>query len=264
LWSGRLVDSAHLPRLYLLELLLYQLPEFVLIGLGLGVLWAAGALRSGAAALRSTRVQQYLLVVLAIAAPLAAFSALRPVVYNGLRHFLFVVPPLAILAAIALEHTVAYAASRQRAAGAALAALLTLAIIAEAVTLVDLHPYEYVAYNRLAGGIAGAEKRFELDYWGTSLGATSKGLVDYITRNQIGAEGPKPKVYVCGDRLSATYFMPPLVQTTELLANADFYVGINDPPCRDHFDNPPDPIFAVQRDGVTLGYALDLRQRPKP
>ena len=99
--------------------------------------------------------------------------------------------------------------------------------------------------------IAGAEKRFELDYWGTSLGATSRGLVDHMARNYVGADGTKPRVYVCGDRLSAAYFMPPTVQTTEVLSDADFYIGINDPPCRYHFDNPPDPIFAVQRDGVT-------------
>src|SRR5207253_10473475 len=98
----------------LLDLLLYQLPEFILTGLVLAIVWAAAEFRSGAATLRSARAQQYLLVVLAIVAPLAAFSALRPVIYNGLRPFLFVVPPLVSLAAVALARTIAFAASYRR------------------------------------------------------------------------------------------------------------------------------------------------------
>jgi hypothetical protein len=166
-----------------------------------------------------------------------------------------------ILAPIAHERSIAFVVARRRPAGGVLAALLLFGLIRERAILADLHPYEYVAYNSLTGGIAGAEKRFELDYWGTSLGATSRGLVDYLEHNHVVMNGRKPRVYVCGDRLSAAYFMPDSIQTTDFLSEADFYVGINDPPCRSHFDNPPDPLFAVQRDGVTLGYALDLRAR---
>jgi hypothetical protein len=262
LWSGELVQSSDLPRLYVQRLLLFQMPEFVLAGLILSLVWAGAAFRAGVlATLRKPRAQQYLLLAIAIVTPLVAFMVLRPVVYNGMRHFLFVVPPLVIVSAIALERSIAFVFARQHLTGLALAGLMLFGLVREIVILADLHPYEYVAYNSLTGGIAGAEKRFELDYWGTSLGAVSRGLVDYMERNHVVMDGRKPRVYVCGDRLSAAYFMPDSIQTTDRVADADFYVGINDPPCRSHFDNPPNPLFAVQRDGVTLGYALDLRDR---
>jgi len=34
--------------------------------------------------------------------------------------------------------------------------------------MITLHPYQYVYYNRLAGGLQGAFRRYEMDYWATS------------------------------------------------------------------------------------------------
>ncbi len=47
--------------------------------------------------------------------------------------------------------------------------LLAMAGIEVAVVFADsirLHPYQYVSFNRLTGGIPGAAPLFELDYWG--------------------------------------------------------------------------------------------------
>jgi hypothetical protein len=70
-------------------------------------------------------------------------------------------------------------------------------------------------------------------------------------------------VFVCGDRESAEYFLPKNIAITDRLSSADFYIGINDPPCRDHFDNPKKAIFSVKREGVTLSYVLDVRTSEK-
>jgi hypothetical protein len=53
-------------------------------------------------------------------------------------------------------------------------AILKLAIIAVIilpgiVQSIHLHPYEYIYYNSFIGGIEGAYRRFELDYWGLSF-----------------------------------------------------------------------------------------------
>ena len=71
-------------------------------------------------------------------------------------------------------------------------------------------------------------------------------------------------MFVCGDRMSAAYFLPKSISITEKRDEADYFIGINDPPCRDHFENPRDAVFAVQRNGVTLSYVMDMRKSKSP
>jgi len=43
-----------------------------------------------------------------------------------------------------------------------------LLLIPGLVGILTLHPYEYIFYNSLIGGVRGAFRNFELDYWATS------------------------------------------------------------------------------------------------
>jgi len=84
--------------------------------------------------------------------------------YNNLRHFLFVLPPLLVLAGIGYEHTCALV-RHTWAKG-----LLTAVILAPGLAaILWLHPYEYSYFNSLAGGVSGAAGNYDLDYWCTSL-----------------------------------------------------------------------------------------------
>ena len=263
LWSGQLLQSTDLPSTYLGVLLFFQLPEYVLVG---GVLTvAAGAIalyRSRLHVFSTGKGRSFLFLTLAALVPVIAFMVMRPVAYNGLRHFLFVVPPLVILSAIGIDRAMSYLTARGVVWAAAGWTLLCFGWGWQIVSMVGVHPYQYVSYNALIGGIRGAENRFELDYWGTSLAEASHGLDDFVAKSHITDSGKKTRVYVCGDRTSAEYFLPKNIEVTDKLAMADFYMAINDPPCRDHFDNPGKAIVDVQREGVTLSYVLDVRLPP--
>jgi len=59
------------------------------------------------------------------------------------------------------------------------------------IGIVRLHPYEYLYYNTFIGGEAGAFRRFELDYWGTSY----REAADWLNENappgaNVWVEGP--------------------------------------------------------------------------
>ncbi len=262
LWMGELIPSTDLPPGYLNRLLLFQLPEHILAGLLGAAVFAALYIRRAGLDPRAARARQYALLVMAAAAPLIGFAILRPVVYNGLRHFLFVIPPLVILGAIGIDRLIAHLRARRRAWAGAVTTGLAAGIAWQGVAMIRLHPYEYISFNILTGGIAGAGKNFELDYWGTSLGEVAGGLAAYIKRQ---ADAPAtPKIFFCGDRMSVSYFLPPGMEVTDKRAEADYMIGINDPPCRTHFENPRDAVFSVQRHGVALGYAVDLRKTPEP
>ena len=101
LFGGALIAVPDMPRSYVPTLFALKLPEiFSLLGFG----GMAGAF---VAAARSdvpvNRRAVYLIVALAAALPLAITVALRPAMYNGIRHFVFVLPPLAVLGGLAAQ-----------------------------------------------------------------------------------------------------------------------------------------------------------------
>ena len=101
--------------------------------------------------------------------------------YDGMRHFLFIVPPMAVLAGVVLEHL--WRATRRIRPGRAQAALAIVfggacALVSayHLALLVRLHPVQSVYFNRASGGIPAAYENYDIDYYATSYGATLKLL----------------------------------------------------------------------------------------
>ena len=99
LFGGALISVPDMPRSYVPTLFALKLPEiFVVLGFG----GAAGALIAASRRdVATDRRAVLLLVALAALLPLAVTIALRPAMYNGIRHFVFVLPPLAVLGGLA-------------------------------------------------------------------------------------------------------------------------------------------------------------------
>jgi hypothetical protein len=119
-----------------------------------------------AAALALARRRALLVVCGAVILPLGFLVVQRATIYDGIRHVLFVIPMLAILAGAGLRALLPLL-RRAPVVAAAVAGVYVGGVV---TTLAVLHPLEYVAMNALAGGTRGAYDRFELDYW--SLAAT--------------------------------------------------------------------------------------------
>jgi len=256
-WSGELVKADDLPWSYLLVLLAVGLPEYVLLGVFFVIVSATWRKSD----LFSTRGFQYIFVASTVLVPLAAFAALRPTTYNGLRHFLFLVPQLVILAAIGLDRALSYLAHRSKAVAAAFAAVLILAAGHQVVLMARLHPYQYVAYNTLTGGVSGAFGRFELDYWGVSYGEAARGLLRFLDDERTaGRPVPAaPRLYVCAANTTAAYYLPPSFAITDDPKAADFFMGgdLSNPRCP---ERPSGPIVVkVSRADAVLSYVVDLR-----
>ena len=91
---------------------------------------------------------------------------------DGVRHYLLVLPAMALLAAHAMVRAGAWLSARGAWGPrlvAAYAAGLAISFGLVVRTSVALHPYEIAFFNRLTGGTAGAREKFELDYWGVSF-----------------------------------------------------------------------------------------------
>lgn len=84
----------------------------------------------------------------------------RPSMYDGIRHFLFILPPVFLFTSFAFELLIDIIATSWLYAG------LVLILLAPGLAaIVQLHPYEYTYYNSFVGGPSQAFRNYETDYW---------------------------------------------------------------------------------------------------
>ncbi|HVW27965.1 MAG TPA: glycosyltransferase family 39 protein [Polyangiaceae bacterium] len=258
LFDGRLVPAQGLPAAYLPVLLAVKLPEVVLAGIAFAVAaFAVALLRRPRALLDATGIR-LATVAFAAAFPIVYFVVLRPVDYNGMRHYMFVVPPLTVLAAVGVDRV--FSALPSRPLQAALGIALVPLAVGPLRALYALHPDQYVYFNALVGGPRGAHGRYELDYWGTSLADATRALVEQLERRgELPHHGHTPlKVYVCGNVWSAAVFFPDGLVATSRIGDADFQIAIDQFYC----SHPPQSrrVLGVTREGALLSYVDDLRE----
>jgi len=211
---GELYWTNALPWHYVPGQFFARLPEGFLILLAVGALFAIEALavfarsnfvytqgdslaRFKAPALALARARGRLLVIAAAVVPIVFLIARRPTLYDGVRHVMFVVPMLAILAAGAFVQLF----TRLRRFPLVVATVVVVAFLhfgMTTLTLAKLHPLEYVAMNALAGGTAGAAGRFELDHWGAAATEALRQLERRLDADTSGRfTSQPPRVFVC-------------------------------------------------------------------
>jgi hypothetical protein len=212
-WGEQLTTNA-LPWYYVPEQLLARLPDGFLILLAVGSLLAIAAVvafaraslvrfhNRGIAGLKGpvltlARARGPLLLIVAASFPIMFLMIQRPTLYDGVRHILFVVPMLAILAAGAFLRLLSLL-RRFPVIAAAVIIVAVLHLGATTVTLAKLHPLQYVAMNSLAGGTAGAAGRFELDYWGAAATTALRQLEHRLDSDRSGRFASEPpRVFGC-------------------------------------------------------------------
>jgi hypothetical protein len=256
LFEVRLVNSLQLPADFLPVSIAVQMPEIVLILLLLAIPISIGALLVRRARIDGWMRPGYVLLFTAIAFPFAHFVILRPVTYDCARHFLFVLPPIAVAAGVVAHRLLEHA--RTPLTRGAVAASLIAGIGSQVATMVTLHPHEYIYYNELVGGVKGAEDRFELDYWGNSYAEAVHELTQYLERERSGGRFKIYHVAVCSSGISASYFFPPFLRMARTDEEADFYVSVTRLNCDDAYEG--DEIIAVEREGAILSVVKDRRR----
>jgi len=260
LFDGRVISVPDMPRSYLPTLFALKLPVIFLV-LGLG--GAAGAL---VAAFRRTvtfnRRAVLLLVALAALLPLAVTVALRPAMYNGIRHFVFVLPPFAVLGGFAGMSLVEVARRRFRFAPIAAAAVLVAGTAVPIAEMIRLHPYEYTDFNGFSGGVTGARGRYMLDYWGLSFKQASQALLARLAeRHESKPRDRRWKIAVCGPHRSPQVELGPDFETSWDPSGADFAMMLGEFYCA-KLDAPL--LVDIVRDGVSYARVYDIRGRSIP
>ena len=264
--AGQVYEMADTPRLYVPIYILIRVPLLMLFGAALAMVFAL--LPRRAAGANQPQRRDVALVSLTVFFPLACQVICHGPAFTGLRHFLFVIPALATLAGIGLDAVLTALATRGRMVASGGLAVVTACLLSNAVTLVRLHPYEYLFYNKMVGGLEGASRRYDLDYWFGSMPEALSQLEAYLRRTEPVDAGRPKQVYsvaVCGERLSfeKTVTLPQLRWDFKPeWDQSEFFIAPTHMNCDSDLDGRV--IGTVERLGVTIAYVKDRRALTRP
>jgi hypothetical protein len=251
-FRGELMWAADAPFYYTLWMFLIKAPEVLLIGLFLGVLGLGLRLRSGFPRGEDLRrIPPGLILILGGAFPLLYLTVTAPALHNGARHFLFAFPALCLCAAWGygrIDNWISRKRPPLRRIGLAAFAVLLLLPIWH---LVQLHPYQYIYFNRLAGGPAGAYGHYESEYWFTSSKHAVEQL-DAMLRNQSSGTGENPPVrlFILGPWQVAEPFLPEGYRLTARASEADFLILNTQMGMHNRYEG--EPVFRIERMGLPV------------
>ena len=260
MYAGKLYAVTVMPAGYLLHLFALKLPEIMV---ALGLAGTAGALIAATRHdLRLNHRANFLLVALAAMLPILVATIAHPAFYNGLRHFVFVVPPFAVLGGLAGAWLFERARAFGTPAAGALAAVFIGGLALPASDMVRLHPYQYTAFNWVSGGVRMAHDNYMLDYWGLAFKQAGEGLRAKLAEMHLKPPaGRRWTVEICGPQRAAEVALGPEFETTWDRKRADFVMMLGTYYCRDLTAHV---LVKIEREGVDYARVYDIRGRPVP
>jgi hypothetical protein len=254
MFDGVALAVPDMPRSYVPKLFLLQEPE---IFLALGIGGAAGAL---VAVLRgdiaAARRAVFALLAFAAAFPIALAVAMRPAMYNGIRHFVFVAPAFAALGGLAFVWATNAFQRVWRGAPAVAALAFLFGVFLPVREMVRLHPYQYTHFNVLAGGIRAADDRYMLDFWGLAFKQATQDLRSKLGKATPPAGRAQWRIAVCGPERTAKVELGPEFLTSSEPKGADFALTMGEFYCA----KLAAPVLVeIAREGVVYARVYDIR-----
>jgi hypothetical protein len=228
LFDGRMMMSDALPRTYLIHYIFITTPIAILGLAATGIVAVVHRLVKGLDRRRAV-IDWMLLVWLGL--PLALFLALRPNAYDGLRHFLFVLPAIAVFAAVGVVSLIGLLPKGPP--RLIFGFVIALLMVTPLLSIVRMHPYQIAYFNSLVGGAEGATGRYETEYWMTSY----REAIQWIREQPAREDGAPVRVLVAANENSewcAEYYAPANMQIETTLKGGqpgyvpqqyDYYLG---------------------------------------
>jgi hypothetical protein len=253
LYRGRFIPADALPPDYIPTWFAITLPEFYGLILGVGIIALLIRRKRG----DPDQQSRIAFLIFATVFPIASAMILRPILYDGNRHFLFVVPPLAVLTGVTLAWLLTRALSRPLAVIVAAAVAVICALTA--FDMARLHPYEYVFFNRSYGGLRAALGHYETDYWGLS----HKEGVDWLIRN-YRPNAPPHSIRVANTAADyqTSYYLNKNGQSTNRFVAVDKKdhpnVILSITRFDVHLKYPGRVLHVVEREGTPLLYVVEV------
>ena len=228
LFEGKVFPSDDLPGYYLIKYLWITTPPAVIFFALVGTILCGKKIMQN---FQDRSMIACSLTLLWFSFPVVYFFFRRPNVYDEIRHFLFILPALAVLAGIGAAALLR--AARGRNLQRLLLPLLVIVFVMPVKDLIDLHPYQMTYFNVFAGGMTEASREYETDYWVSSY----KEAMQWVNQRRDSFGGRKINVLVAANAYSfacANYYRAPEVELRAVFTGGiqgrlpdpfDFYIA---------------------------------------
>ena len=262
LFGGATIPSDQLPDRYLVQYLGMTTPPGVLFLMLVGLV---ASFRAQWTDFRSREAFLSSMAQLWLFFPIAFVWVTRPNVYDGLRHFLFILPALCLFTGLGATRLLTMA-GKDNTRRALAAGLLTGLLLVPIKDLVALHPYQMTYFNGFAGGVAHASTRYEADYWATSY----REAALWLNAKRISSGRDHLDVLFAANPVLQdcfTFYLDPEIRRTRVWSHfpasplpddVDYYVGISRYGYADDFAQAP-VVHQVGREGARFAV---IRGRP--
>ncbi|WP_010182806.1 tetratricopeptide repeat protein [Aquimarina agarilytica] len=206
LFEGKWITSFSMPWYYMIKVLLFiTMPIAILLSYVLIPFYY----------LEKDKTQKILFSILLFTSlfPLFLIVIGKPNSYDNARQFLFVVPPIIVAGALAWDNFLASISAK----------LLYKRVFVVVFVMLLLEPFLYITKNKqliplyfspMIGGVEGAFKKYEIDYWGFSV----KPAVDWLKKNVGSIEKPAKVRLFYGDQLKLSYYVDKSPNLTHVVA----------------------------------------------
>ncbi|NLN29828.1 MAG: hypothetical protein GX158_01105 [Bacteroidales bacterium] len=249
--------SDFMPWYFIPKSMLITIPVIVLAGTVFFLVFAGRAGRSG-------KLPLYLIIVFTILFPLFFVIVKQSNVYSSWRQFLFLYPPLVLIAASGLNYL--YEAIPGKYSGWMITALIILMSIHPLAYMIRNHPYEYIYFNQFTGGLKGAYGNYETDYYFVSQTEASEWLISYpnekgIDSALVGAtypvkwqfrKHPGIKTFYFRHEERSRYDWDYAIITNRYIHPFQLKNGIWP---------PPDVLHTIYADGVPIGIVVERKNK---
>jgi hypothetical protein len=206
IYQGKELKGTQLPGHYLVTWLAITTPILILIP----------ALLSPLLITKRGQNRLFVLFLLTIITNMSLYIIIKPVTYDGLRHFLFVVPFVSALGIIAIIEF--FKNTQRKIIRAGIAVLVFINVIVISRQIVTLHPYQYIFFNSLVGGLQGAYKKYDTEYWGASYNEA----INWFKENIATDKNEKYMIHIWGIKRYKIYQASNIINVNPKIADYIF------------------------------------------
>lgn len=199
-------------------------------------------------------------ILFTIAFPWLYAIVKRSPLYDGERHFLFLVPIFVVIAGVTLTQAIRLLAARSRPAAWA-AYIVTVAYCLRMVlAMIHVHPHEYLWFNKFIGGLPGASTKYDTDYYGNTYKEAFETLRQHLweTERERYLAGPYVVSACMPDFIAQEYLGPNFELHHGGGARAEFWMGYLRNDCYLKHGDAPE-LTRVEREDTMLVLIRDLR-----
>lgn len=238
LFAGDNYQAGEVPLRYLPFLLGYTLTEPVWILFLFGIILAFWKSNN------QKRISLFI-ILLWFVIPILYVFLRRPSMYDGYRHFLFILPPIFLFTGFAFEKIFELIKKQTL---QIISVLLTLSF--GIIPIIQLHPYQYAYYNNFAGGLKTVFRNYETEYWLTCYREAVLQLNENVNEpvNLFVRREPYIAAYYANDNIHVRDFRTEQNQMT----SGDYYL-VNTRSNEDlKFMRDVPALISIERQGATF------------